>query len=107
MLTRREMLKTTAQLGAALALSSHPVAGRADEFEGVEINDVQSQLNATRVNRVIRPKSIDDVQAAPQLAGNFDAYREAVDKERGTEMITEAYVTKDAFLPFMARAREE
>ena len=42
-----------------------------------------------------------------QLAGNFDAYREAVDQQRGTEMITEVYVTKDAFLPFMAQVRED
>jgi FAD/FMN-containing dehydrogenase len=42
-----------------------------------------------------------------QLAGNFDAYREAVDARRGTEMITEAYVTKDSFLPFMAQVRQD
>lgn len=42
-----------------------------------------------------------------QLAGNFDAYREAVDKNRGTEMITEAYVSKAAFLPFMSRVRQD
>ena len=42
-----------------------------------------------------------------QLAGNFDAYREGVDVARGTEMITEAYVGKDAFLPFMAQVRQD
>ena len=42
-----------------------------------------------------------------QLAGSFDAYRNAVDKERGTEMITEAYVTKDNFVPFMAKVRQD
>jgi hypothetical protein len=42
-----------------------------------------------------------------QLAGNFEGYREAVDKGRGTEMITEVYVSKDAFLPFMAQARKD
>ncbi len=42
-----------------------------------------------------------------QLAGNFDAYRQGVDKNKGTEMITEAYVTKDAFLPFMAQVRQD
>lgn len=42
-----------------------------------------------------------------QLAGNFDAYRTAADKRRGTEMITEVYVTKDAFLPFMAQVRKD
>lgn len=42
-----------------------------------------------------------------QLAGNFDAYREGVDKSQGTEMITEVYVTKDSFLPFMAQVRQD
>jgi FAD/FMN-containing dehydrogenase len=42
-----------------------------------------------------------------QLAGNFDGYREAVDKRRGTEMITEVYVTKDAFLPLLAKVRQD
>ncbi len=42
-----------------------------------------------------------------QLAGDFDAYREATSKERGTEMITEVYVTKDRFLPFMAQVRQD
>jgi hypothetical protein len=42
-----------------------------------------------------------------QLAGNFDAYRKAVDIRRGTEMITEVYVTRDAFLPLMKQARQD
>src|SRR5262249_33642282 len=42
-----------------------------------------------------------------QLAGSFDAYRNAVDKERGTEMITEAYVTRENFIPFMAKVRQD
>lgn len=42
-----------------------------------------------------------------QLAGNFDGYRQAVEKERGTEVITEVYVTKDDFLPFMAQVRKD
>jgi len=42
-----------------------------------------------------------------QLAGNFDAYRQAVDKDRGTEMITEVYVSKDAFLPLLSQARRD
>lgn len=42
-----------------------------------------------------------------QLAGSFDGYRTAVDKARGTEMITEAYVTKDNFIPFMAKVRQD
>ncbi len=42
-----------------------------------------------------------------QLAGSFDGYRNAVDKRRGTEMITEAYVTQDNFVPFMAKVRQD
>ena len=42
-----------------------------------------------------------------QLAGSFDAYREAVDSRRGTEMITEVYLSKDSFLTFMARVRQD
>src|SRR5262245_31173476 len=66
MLTRRELLRRAAQLGAAAALP--PAAGRAAGPEGVELNDVQSQLNATRVRRVVRPKTADDVRAALQAA---------------------------------------
>ncbi len=42
-----------------------------------------------------------------QLAGNFDAYRKAVDIRRGTEMITEVYVTRNAFLSLMKQARQD
>jgi FAD/FMN-containing dehydrogenase len=66
MLTRREVLEKTAAVGAALAL---PSLGRAAEPEGVEVNDVQSQLNATRVRRVVKPKSLDDLQAVLKDAG--------------------------------------
>lgn len=42
-----------------------------------------------------------------QLAGAFDAYRSAVDPRRGTEMITEAYVSRENFLPFMTQVRQD
>ncbi len=42
-----------------------------------------------------------------QLSSAFEGYREAVDKRRGTEMITEVYVTKDAFVPFLAQVRKD
>src|SRR5438132_2629418 len=57
-LTRREML------GAVVALPFQSIAGKAAQTRTVEVNDVQSQLNATRVNRIIKPGSIDDIQAA-------------------------------------------
>jgi hypothetical protein len=62
--TRREFLKQTTQLGAAIALPTDALGGRADEPAGVEVNDVQSQLNATRVHRIIQPTSVDAIQAA-------------------------------------------
>src|SRR5436305_14330953 len=61
MLTRREMLRKTAHLGVAAAV---PPLGPAAEPEGVEVNDMQSQLNATRVRRIVKPRSIDQVQAS-------------------------------------------
>jgi hypothetical protein len=42
-----------------------------------------------------------------QLAGNFDAYRKAVNIKSGTEMITEVYVTKDAFVTLLSQARQD
>ena len=36
--------------------------------EGVRLNDVQSQLNATRVAEVLRPENVEAVQAAVRLA---------------------------------------
>jgi hypothetical protein len=63
MLTRRDLLRRTAQLGAALALPAHPLLGGEKQPAGVEVNDVQSQLNRTRVNRIVAPKSLDTIQA--------------------------------------------
>ena len=64
MLTRREMLKTSAQIGTVLTFPSLTLPTAADQPLGIEVNDVQSQLNATRVNRIIKPKSVDEIQAA-------------------------------------------
>lgn len=43
---------------------------------------------------------------AHQLSNVFKGYQDVVDVKNGTEMITEVYVTKDAFLPFMVEMRE-
>ena len=75
MSTRRTFLKHAAQLGAAIALNDHVC--RSDESEGVEVNDVQSQLNATRVASVLKPQSLDDLQAA---------LRDARRRERGVSL---------------------
>jgi len=42
-----------------------------------------------------------------QLSSAFEGYREAVDKRSGTEMITEVYVTKDAFALFLEQVRND
>jgi FAD/FMN-containing dehydrogenase len=62
--TRRELLKASAQIGIAIALPSAPCFARTDEPGGIEVNDVQSQLNATRVHEIKSPRSIDELQNA-------------------------------------------
>jgi FAD/FMN-containing dehydrogenase len=62
--TRRELLKASARVGMALTLPSAPYFVRAEEPDGIEVNDVQSQLNATRVHEVRKPRSIDEFQMA-------------------------------------------
>jgi FAD/FMN-containing dehydrogenase len=42
-----------------------------------------------------------------QLSGSFQAYRDATDPERGTEVITEAYVSHENFVPFMGAVRQD
>ncbi|MGI9456910.1 MAG: FAD-binding protein [Aeoliella sp.] len=42
-----------------------------------------------------------------QLSNAFEGYRDAVDEKRDTEMITEVYVTKEAFNPFMSQVRKD
>src|SRR6266571_2319695 len=67
MLTRRDFLKRTALASTTLGLSSC-TARRAAAPSGVELNDIQSRLNATRVKRVVQPASIDDLQRAVREA---------------------------------------
>jgi FAD/FMN-containing dehydrogenase len=50
-------------MGTVLALPASAYAREAAEETGVELNDVQSQLNATRVHRLVQPTSVDDIQA--------------------------------------------
>ncbi len=42
-----------------------------------------------------------------QMSSTFEGYRDAVAGQRGTEMITELYVGKDALVSFLARVRED
>ena len=55
MLTRREFLEA----GTAIALAPYGCGERS--APGVVVNDIHSQLNATRVHRVVQPASADAV----------------------------------------------
>ena len=60
MLTRREFLEVGATAGTAIALAPYGCAGERSAA-GVVVNDIHSQLNATRVHRVVKPPSVDAV----------------------------------------------
>ncbi|HEX6961243.1 MAG TPA: FAD-binding oxidoreductase, partial [Lacipirellula sp.] len=66
--TRREFLAQTAGAGASLALPSAAVQVWANNEAGVWVNDVQSQLNATRVHRIVKPTSLDEIESALSAA---------------------------------------
>ncbi|MGD9633408.1 MAG: FAD-binding protein [Pirellulales bacterium] len=68
MLSRRDFLKQSAQFGAALALPATTFGKDPATASGVVVNDVQSQLNATRVHEVVRPTSLDAIGAALRKA---------------------------------------
>jgi FAD/FMN-containing dehydrogenase len=61
MLSRRELLAQG--LGTALATATNRRVSAEDGVE-VTLNDVQSQLNPTRVKQVLRPASVDDLGQA-------------------------------------------
>jgi FAD/FMN-containing dehydrogenase len=74
MLTRRDLLLKTAQLGAVIALPSCTNTRQAGDSHGVLVNDAQSHLNPTRVQRIVQPKSLDNIQHAlhnAQRQGRF------------------------------------
>ena len=64
MLTRREFLEA----GTAIALAPYGCAGDRSA-PGVLVNDIHSQLNATRVYRVVKPASADAVVQLVRSAG--------------------------------------
>lgn len=72
MLTRRDLLKAGA-LGLFASSCRTGGAPRAGT-QGVVLNDVHSKLNATRVDRVLRPAGLDDLVAAvAEAAGRGQA----------------------------------
>ncbi len=66
-LTRRQVLKLGGALAAApilakIPLSAAPAVGTAPRPEpGIVVNDIHSQLNATRVDSIARPGHVEDV----------------------------------------------
>jgi FAD/FMN-containing dehydrogenase len=64
MLTRRQFLIGT----AVLACWPTGCAQRLLESDGVPVNDIHSQLNLTRVARVVRPDSVESLQRIVRLA---------------------------------------
>jgi len=64
MITRREFLSGS----AALFIGSRYPLGADDPLV---VNDIHSQLNATRVNRILTPKSVGELQAAVREAKAF------------------------------------
>lgn len=74
MINRRTFLQRSLQATAAIALADRgtsrtDVLAPASTAEtGVEVNDVQSRLNATRVRQIIRPTSLDSLQDALHTA---------------------------------------
>ncbi len=59
MKTRRQFLRSTVGVATAIAVASR--FSGAEIEQGIELNDVQSQLNATRVHQVLKPTNIDQV----------------------------------------------
>jgi len=51
------------QHGVATVLPAPAIDSQAGEPTGIEVNDVQSQLNWTRVHQIITPRSIEAIQA--------------------------------------------
>lgn len=72
-LSRREFLELSAGLGAVAAIpgcaaSPEPEVLQAGDAGGVLVNDIHSQLNATRLRAIHRPASIDALQATIRSA---------------------------------------
>ena len=68
MLTRREFLKVIPGMGAAVSLWPAGCTWQVPKQATTTVNDIQSQLNLTRVHRVVRPDSIEATQAVTQSA---------------------------------------
>ena len=70
MLSRRDFLELAAKAGVATVVlpGCKPRALARADAGGIEVNDVHSHLNPTRVHGIVRPDSADAVQAAVRAA---------------------------------------
>ncbi len=75
MLTRREFLKAIPGMSIAVGLGSAGCALPARREPTATVNDIHSQLNFTRVNRVVAPQSAEAIQV---VLGNARAESRAV-----------------------------
>ena len=65
MLNRRDFLK----VAGLIALAPHTSCTQMAKREGILVNDIQSQLNPTRVDRVVAVDSLDAVRRTIKSAG--------------------------------------
>ena len=68
MLTRREFLKTLSGAGVAVGLGPAGCTWQAQSGTTTAVNDIHSQLNLTRVHRVVKPQSAETIQAVVRSA---------------------------------------
>lgn len=68
MLTRRQFLELSAKAGLVGTLWPHGCTWQASRPSGTLVDDIHSQLNATRVHRIVKPSSIEAIQAIIQMA---------------------------------------
>jgi FAD/FMN-containing dehydrogenase len=68
MLTRRDLLKAMPGLGVAVSLGSAGCTWQVQKDATATVNDIHSQLNLTHVNRIVRPQSVEGVQAVVRSA---------------------------------------
>jgi FAD/FMN-containing dehydrogenase len=69
MISRREFIATSAALAAGSNFSTRLFAGAASVVASeTVVNDIHSQLNSTRVLKVLQPQSLDDVQRIIRFA---------------------------------------
>ncbi|HZL89082.1 MAG TPA: FAD-binding oxidoreductase [Pirellulaceae bacterium] len=72
MIGRRQLLRGAACGGLALSLNPLPDALAESDASGTLLNDVQSQLNRTRVRRIVQPATLAELESALDSARKED-----------------------------------